>query len=109
MRFDVLSNSVYALRALLDALAPLIGAEDERGGKAVGPGWASDASEDQIKAWAARGKELVKERLEHIATEDCAVEYGRLMHKVRIALPYKCRQPYSYPSAASWTPPHRCG
>ena len=52
-----MSLSVYALRALLDALAPLIGAEDELGGKAVSPGWANDVPEDKIKEWTARGKE----------------------------------------------------
>ncbi|KAH9945264.1 uncharacterized protein BXZ73DRAFT_96251 [Epithele typhae] len=75
------SSIVFALRALLDALAPLIGAEDELGGKAVSPGWATDASEDNIKAWTERGRDLVKPQLEHIATEDCAVEYSRLIHK----------------------------
>ncbi|KAI0714456.1 hypothetical protein C8T65DRAFT_644387 [Cerioporus squamosus] len=72
---------IHALRSLLNALAPLIGAEDELGGKAVSPGWAEDASEDKIKEWSKRGIALVKEEMERVAEETCAVEYGRLMHK----------------------------
>ncbi|KAI0368725.1 UPF0061-domain-containing protein [Pilatotrama ljubarskyi] len=79
------SMIIYALRALLNALAPLIGAEDELGGKAVSPGWADNASPEQIKAWTDRGIRLVKEDMERIAEEACAVEYGKLMHK-RLAL-----------------------
>ena len=63
-------------------MSPLIGAEDELGGKAVAPGWADNASKDQIEEWSKRGTELVKEEMERIAEEVCAVEYGRLMHKV---------------------------
>ena len=48
----------------------------------MSPGWAEDASEDKIKEWSKRGIELVKEDMERIAEEACAVEYGRLMHKV---------------------------
>lgn len=76
-------RSIYALRALLNALSPLIGAEDELGGKAVLPGWANNASKDKVQEWSERGIELVKEEMERIAEETCAVEYGRLMHKVR--------------------------
>ncbi|EJF64664.1 hypothetical protein DICSQDRAFT_52883 [Dichomitus squalens LYAD-421 SS1] len=72
---------IYALRALLNALAPLIGAEDELGGKAVSPGWADDASKDQAKEWSKRGTELVKDEMERVMEEACAVEYGRLMHR----------------------------
>ncbi|KAI1797378.1 hypothetical protein LXA43DRAFT_969349 [Ganoderma leucocontextum] len=72
---------IYALRALLNALSPLVGAEDELGGKAVSPGWADNASKDQIQEWSKRGIELVKEEMERVAEEVCAVEYGRLMHK----------------------------
>lgn len=74
--------SIHALRSLLNALAPLIGAEHELGGKAVSPGWADDASEDKIKEWTSRGIELVQEEMERVAEEACALEYGRLMHKV---------------------------
>ncbi len=79
----MIHRSIHALRSLLNALAPLIGAEDELGGKAVSPGWAEDASEDRIGEWSKRGIALVKEEMERVAEETCAVEYGRLMHKVR--------------------------
>ncbi|KAI0671584.1 hypothetical protein C8Q78DRAFT_973334 [Trametes maxima] len=79
------SMIIYALRSLLNALSPLIGAEDELGGKALSPGLADDASPDKIKEWSERGSQLVKEDMERIAEETCAVEYGRLMHK-RLAL-----------------------
>ena len=49
----------------------------------MSPGWAEDASEDKIKEWSKRGIELVKEEMERVAEETCAVEYGRHMHKVR--------------------------
>ncbi|PIL29792.1 hypothetical protein GSI_07998 [Ganoderma sinense ZZ0214-1] len=71
---------IYALRALLSALSPLIGAENELGGKAVSPGWADSASKEQVQEWSKRGTELVKDEMERIAEEVCAVEYGRLMH-----------------------------
>nr|VWO99782.1 MFS domain-containing protein [Ganoderma boninense] len=69
------------MRALLNALSPLIGAENELGGKAVSPGWAEKASKEQVQEWSKRGTELVKEEMERIVEETCAVEYGRLMHK----------------------------
>lgn len=79
------SRSIYALRSLLNALAPLIGAEDALNGKAVSPGWANEASPEQLTAWAARGLELAKDEMERIAEEACAIEYGRHMH-ARLAL-----------------------
>ena len=78
-----MTHSIYALRALLNALEPLIGAEHELGGKAVSSGWADNASKDQIKEWGKKGTELVKEEMERVIEEACSVEYGRLMHKVR--------------------------
>ncbi|KAL7279034.1 hypothetical protein ACG7TL_006867 [Trametes sanguinea] len=79
------SMIIYALRALLTALSPLIGAEDELGAKAVSPGWADAATPEQLKAWSARGIVLVKDDMERIAEETCALEYRRLMH-LRLAL-----------------------
>ena len=72
---------VYAIRALLDALAPLIGAEDELGGKAVGAGWADGASKEKIEAWAKKGLEL-RDDVDKVVQETSAVEYGRLLRKV---------------------------
>ncbi|KAL4247223.1 SELO family protein [Abortiporus biennis] len=78
------SMIIYALRSLLNALAPLIGAEAELG-KAVAPNWADNVSEEKIKEWTDNGIKLVKVEMETLAQETCAVEYGRLMHK-RLAL-----------------------
>ncbi|EKM78698.1 hypothetical protein AGABI1DRAFT_59713, partial [Agaricus bisporus var. burnettii JB137-S8] len=72
---------VYALRALLNALAPVIGAEkDKFEGKAVPQGWAKDATDEQIEAWSEKGKELRGE-VERIVQETCANEYVQLLRK----------------------------
>ncbi|KAF5382091.1 hypothetical protein D9615_004315 [Tricholomella constricta] len=71
---------IYALRALLNALAPLIGAETELGGKAAPPGWADGASKEKLEAWRAEGLKL-RDELERVAQETTALEYGRLMRK----------------------------
>lgn len=77
-----LVNRIFALRALLDALAPLIGAEAEAKGKVITEGWAKDASEQKIKAWTDKGKELGDEVV-RVIQETMSVEYGRLMRNVR--------------------------
>jgi len=74
---------VYAHRALLNALAPLIGAEVELGNKAVSPCWADNASEEKIAQWRQIGQEFVKDEMEKVLQEVTAEEYGRLMRKVR--------------------------
>jgi len=80
---------VYALRALLNALAPgpLIGAEEEPelGGipgnlKAVSAGWAEGANSDKLASWTKKGLELATE-LDRTTQETTAVEYGYLMRK----------------------------
>ncbi|KAF8812987.1 UPF0061-domain-containing protein [Phlegmacium glaucopus] len=71
---------VYALRALLNALAPLIGAEEELGGMAVSAGWAEDAGSDKLASWTKKGLELGSE-LDRTTQETTAVEYGHLMRK----------------------------
>ncbi|KAF9561942.1 UPF0061-domain-containing protein [Agrocybe pediades] len=71
---------VYAVRALLNSLAPLIGAEAELGGKAVSPGWADGVSPETLNKWKERGLELQSE-LERIVQQTTADEYGRLMRK----------------------------
>lgn len=73
---------VYALRSLLNALAPLIGAEVELG-TAVSPGWAEGASKEQIGQWHQKGLEHTKEEMEILIQETSGVEYGRIMHRVR--------------------------
>ncbi|KAH8831772.1 hypothetical protein DL96DRAFT_1524736 [Flagelloscypha sp. PMI_526] len=69
----------FAARALLTALAPVIGKEEELGGKAISKDWAS-SSEDKIDEWTKKGLE-VKDELDRIVQETCSVEYGRLMRK----------------------------
>ncbi|KAK0233872.1 hypothetical protein IW262DRAFT_1452426 [Armillaria fumosa] len=72
---------IYALRALLNALAPLIGAEQSSSPpKAVSPGW-SEVSTDQISAWKDQGIEAVKDDLERIMQAVISEEYERLMRR----------------------------
>ena len=74
---------IYALRALLDALSPLIGAEIELGNKAVQKGWAEGVPKEKIQEWRKVGNDSLKDEMERIAQQTCADEYGRLMRKVR--------------------------
>ncbi|CAA7266939.1 unnamed protein product [Cyclocybe aegerita] len=71
---------IYAVRALLNSLAPLIGAEAELEGRAVSAGWATDAPAKKLDAWTRKGQEL-RDEMERITQETAAVEYGRLMRK----------------------------
>lgn len=71
---------LYALRALLDALAPLIGAEAERNAS-VAAGWAADASEEQIKTWTARGVKEVQEEMDSLFHKVYKEEYEHRMRK----------------------------
>ncbi|KAF8969247.1 hypothetical protein BDZ97DRAFT_1915590 [Flammula alnicola] len=72
---------VYAVRALLDALAPLIGAEAELGGKAVSAGWADEATPEKIEEWRKKAQELLRDEADKVVQETTAVDYGRLMRK----------------------------
>ncbi|THV03194.1 UPF0061-domain-containing protein [Dendrothele bispora CBS 962.96] len=70
---------VYAARALLNALAPLIGAESS--GVKLAPGWASSASQEQIDEWSKLGVDGSSDEMERIVQEATSVEYGSLMRK----------------------------
>ncbi|KZS94206.1 UPF0061-domain-containing protein [Sistotremastrum niveocremeum HHB9708] len=70
---------LYALRALLTSLAPLIGAELETG-KAVGTDWASSVSAEKIKEWSAKAQELSND-LEVEIQDVFSAEYWTLMRK----------------------------
>ena len=83
---DVHSN--YACRALLNALAPLIGAEVSLGNKAVKEGWAADASSDTLQSWRTTALEQTQSEMERVIQETCAVEYNLLLRK-RLALRLK--------------------
>ncbi|KXN91709.1 UPF0061 protein C20G4.05c [Leucoagaricus sp. SymC.cos] len=72
---------VYTLRALLNALAPVIGSEKtDFKGQAVPKDWAKDRTPEQIEAWGEKGRELRTE-VERIVQETCSTEYGRLLRK----------------------------
>ncbi|KAF9048545.1 hypothetical protein BJ165DRAFT_1460470 [Panaeolus papilionaceus] len=71
---------VYALRALLNALAPVLGAEAESGGAAVSEGWTEDVKPEKIEEWTKKGLEYRSE-VERIVQQSTADEYGRLMRK----------------------------
>ena len=66
---------------MLNALAPLIGAEAESGGKAVTAGWAENLTQVKLEQWKEKGLEL-KDEAERITQQTAADEYGRLMRKV---------------------------
>ncbi|KAF9223852.1 UPF0061-domain-containing protein [Gyrodon lividus] len=76
---------IYACRALLNALAPLIGAEVSLGNKAVKAGWASDLTPETLSSWRTTAIEQTKSEMECILQETCAAEYNILMRK-RLAL-----------------------
>ncbi|KAH6909030.1 hypothetical protein BKA70DRAFT_1277239 [Coprinopsis sp. MPI-PUGE-AT-0042] len=71
---------LYALNALLDALAPLVGAELESG-KAVSAEWGKDASNEQIKEWSEKGKAEVRKDMEAAFSEVYREEYAKAMGK----------------------------
>ncbi|KAG6330957.1 hypothetical protein ID866_8130 [Astraeus odoratus] len=75
----------YACRALLNALAPLIGAEVANGNRAVQKGWADNADESTISQWRAAGIEETKAAMDQIIESTCSVEYARLLRQ-RLAL-----------------------
>ncbi|KAF4571094.1 hypothetical protein EYR36_008422 [Pleurotus pulmonarius] len=76
---------IYALRALLNALAPLIGAEMELGGKAVAAGWVDGVPSDKINEWRENAVDAVKDEMERVMQETTSEEYSQLLRK-RLAL-----------------------
>ncbi|KAJ3829919.1 hypothetical protein F5878DRAFT_49531 [Lentinula raphanica] len=74
------SMVLFALHALLNSLAPLIGAEMERG-KALSANWASSASEQQLDEWRERAISSLKDEMEALFKEICSAENGLLMRK----------------------------
>ncbi|KAK7454625.1 hypothetical protein VKT23_011378 [Stygiomarasmius scandens] len=70
---------IYAIRALLNSLAPLIGAESS--GVKLAAGWASSVSQEQMDEWSKLGISETSDEMERIAQEATSVEYGRLMRK----------------------------
>ncbi|EMD34084.1 hypothetical protein CERSUDRAFT_117594 [Gelatoporia subvermispora B] len=74
---------VFALRALLNSLAPLVGYEAHEG-HAIPPDWSSSVTAAKLSEWRDKGMQL-KEEMERIVEEVSAAEYGKLMHH-RLAL-----------------------
>jgi protein adenylyltransferase len=73
---------IYALRALLTSLSPLIGAELELG-HAVPVGWADSVSKDRLDEWREDGMEL-KQEVEETLMDTFNSVYWPLMRKVCI-------------------------
>ena len=77
------TGRLFALRALLNTLSPLVGAEAELGDKAVSAGWAKEATKDKVSEWSSKGVSLVKEELEDIFRHEYEVEYNARMRQAR--------------------------
>lgn len=77
-------TSIYALRALLTSLGPLIGAELELG-HAVAEGWAADVPKDKLENWREDALEL-KQQLEEIILETFAETYYSMMRRVNYCI-----------------------
>ncbi|KAK7039151.1 hypothetical protein VNI00_010055 [Paramarasmius palmivorus] len=76
---------IYALRALLNSLAPVIGYEQAHG-TAPPQGWATAADESKemdkkIDEWSEIGIREVKDEMERVAQEEMSKEYGRAMRR----------------------------
>ena len=79
-------NSLYSLRALLTALAPLIGAQAALGNRAVSEGWAKEVKKDKITEWSTKGAALTDEELRTIFQREYEAEYNEKMRRVSLLL-----------------------
>jgi uncharacterized protein YdiU (UPF0061 family) len=79
-------NSLYSLKALLTALAPLVGAETALGNRAVSEGWAKEAKKDKITEWSTKGAALVDEELRTMFQREYEAEYNMKMRRVSLLL-----------------------
>lgn len=75
---------MFALRGLLSALAPIIGAEKDKG-QAVTSQWGGGISETKLKKLTASGLSIQPE-MEKVIMSEFQTEYNRLMRKVRFIL-----------------------
>ncbi|KAI6016670.1 hypothetical protein BKA83DRAFT_4334181 [Pisolithus microcarpus] len=73
--------ALYACRALLDALATLIGAEIALGNEAVQRGRADNVSDETISEWCAAGIREVGATMNQIIESTCAGEYGMALRR----------------------------
>ncbi|KAH9964361.1 UPF0061-domain-containing protein [Lactifluus volemus] len=69
---------LFALRALLNALAPLVGAEAELGNKAVSAGWAKQGKKDEL---IDKGIALVEEELKDLFRREYEAEFNAKMRQ----------------------------
>jgi len=69
----------YAIRALLKALGPLIGAEEETG-RTVASGWAESVDKDKLDSWKAKAESL-EDELDEVVQNGTVNEYLALMRK----------------------------
>ncbi|KAI6024682.1 hypothetical protein PISMIDRAFT_678490 [Pisolithus microcarpus 441] len=72
---------LYARRALLDALTPLIGAGIALRNKGVQRGWADNVSDETISKWRAAGIKEVGSTMNQVTESTCASEYGIALHR----------------------------
>lgn len=79
-------DSLYSLRALLTALAPLVGAEVALGNRAVSEGWAKEAKKHEKPEWSTEGAAIVDEELRTIFQREYEVEYNERMRGVSLLL-----------------------
>ena len=88
-RYITSHNSIhcsgYACRSLLNALAPLIGAEMAQGNKAVQKGWADDASKEAITELRTSGISETNSEMRRIIESTFSIEYSNLFRR-RLAL-----------------------
>ena len=73
--------SIFALRALLSALAPVIGSEMSTKA-AITAGWTKDIPPETIKEWTKTGLSI-QEEMESFVMNTFMDEYVRLMRRVR--------------------------
>jgi uncharacterized protein YdiU (UPF0061 family) len=79
-------NSLYSLRALLTALAPLVGAQAALGNRAVSEGWAKDIKKEKLTEWSTKGAALVDGELKTIFQREYEAEYKEKMRRVSLLL-----------------------
>lgn len=69
------------MQALLRALAPIVAAEQELGGKAISEGWAN-VDGKKLEDWSKIGQESVPSELKQLWDDTYGEEYARLIRRV---------------------------
>jgi len=68
------------MQALLRSVAPIIGAEEEFGGRAISEGWA-DVSEQKLEEWSKAGQEGMRSELKQLWDDTYDEEYAGLFRR----------------------------